>query len=214
MRISILVDDISSWFVPYAIDLSEILLKKGHAVTFVHNASELPGGDICFLLSCVKLVNKFTLVKYCHNIVIHASDLPKGKGFTPLKWQVLNGENDIVITLFEAAEAVDAGRYYFKDNIHFEGHELLDEMQDIMAKKIIEMALRYCDEMNTVTGIDQEGVESFYPKRTKADDEIDIHKSIVEQFNHFRIADNKRFPLWFSYMGHKYSIKVEKYRDE
>ena len=40
-----------------------------------------------FLLSCSKKLKN--LKAYDHNIVIHANDLPRGKGWSPLTWQVL-----------------------------------------------------------------------------------------------------------------------------
>lgn len=210
MEISILVDSKDSWFCDYAEKLSRELGIEGHKVSYVHDSKELQGGDICFLLSCVKLVKKDRLQLYKHNIVIHASDLPKGKGFTPLKWQIIEGKDDIPITLFEAVEEMDAGNYYFKETVHFEGHELLDEMQEIMGNKICSMAMRYVLESESLVSIKQEGTETIYSRRTVKDDELDISQSIESQFNHFRIADNERFPIWFRYRNHEYILKIEK----
>lgn len=208
MKISILVDNIDSWFDKYAVRLKISLASKGHDVVYVNNGSELEGGDICFLLSCTRIVGAQILTKYKHNIVIHASDLPKGKGFTPFKWQVLEGKNDIILTLFEAAEAVDAGDYYFKDSLHFEGYELLAQMQDALGRKICEMAERYVEDYETMLPHPQKGTETIYARRTVKDDELDVKKTIEQQMNLLRIADNDRYPLWFQYMGHEYVIKI------
>ena len=162
------------------------------------------------MLSCTKIVKKKILDLYKHNIVIHASDLPKGKGFTPLKWQILEGENDIPITLFEAVEAMDAGKYYFKDYIHFDGHELLEELHTKLGEKVCQMAIRYVNECDNLVGIEQQGDETTYRRITHEDDELDINKTIKDQFNHFRIADNDRFPLWFCYKGHEYILRITK----
>ena len=213
MYISVLVDSTNSWFCEYAEKLVKAFLDEGHKVEYAHNSKDLVGGDICFLLSCVKLVRSSVLAKFKHNIVIHASDLPKGKGFTPVKWQILEGKNQIPITLFEAVEAMDAGDYYFKDAINLTGYELLDEIHSLLGKKVCEMALRYVKEYNNWIPIKQEGEETIYKKRTIEDDELDITKTIESQFNHFRIEDNERFPLWFRIGNHKYILTISRWVD-
>lgn len=212
MRITILVDDKESWFIPYAKNLREQLKNSGINTELVYDSNMASGGDISFLLSCTKIVGKKFLDLYQHNIVVHASDLPEGKGFAPLKWQILEGKNEIVLTMFEAVEAIDAGCYYQKEKIFFKGTELLDELQEIMAEKIIAMCKEYALAPDSFMAIEQNGMESFYPKPTKEDDRLDIDKTIREQFNHLRIADNDRFPLWFLYNNKKYYIKI--YREE
>lgn len=211
MKITILVDDEKSWFVPYAKDLKEQLKSRGWDAELIHSSEAAAGGDICFLLSCSKIVKRNFLEKYLHNIVVHASDLPKGKGFTPMKWQILEGKNDIVLTLFEAVEFVDAGEYYIKEGIHFNGTELLGELHRVMAEKINDMCMSYAADSEKYVAVQQQGEESFYPRFSKEDDRIDIYKSIDEQFNHFRIADNDRYPLWFERNGKKYVLKIEEY---
>ena len=73
MNITILVDDENSWFIPYAKDLKKQLEDRQNHVSLIHNAMSADGGDICFLLSCSKIVAKNILEKYMHNIVVHAS---------------------------------------------------------------------------------------------------------------------------------------------
>ena len=42
-------------------------------------------------------------LKHKYNIVIHASDLPKDKGWAPMFWQILEDKNTIPFTMFEAS---------------------------------------------------------------------------------------------------------------
>ena len=210
MKITILTDNKNSWFIPYGKKLVSQLKKANHDVLYVFNKKDILGGDICFLLSCSNIVDAEYLNKNKNNIVVHASDLPKGKGFSPMQWQILEGKNDIILTLFEAIEAIDAGPYYLKDKIEFNGTELYDELRDKLAQKIIEMCLSFVINYDDLKPKIQIGQATIYRKRTKEDDRIDISKCIVEQFNHFRIADNKKFPLWFEYKGEKFSIMINK----
>lgn len=208
MIITILTDDEKSWFIQFGNELKNELVKSGHDVIYIFDKKNIREGDICFILSCTGIIETNYLSRNQNNIVVHASDLPKGKGFSPLQWQILEGKDEIVITLFEAAARVDAGPYYFKDKIKFNGTELYDELRLVLGSKIIEMCLHYTANKNKLIPTEQTGEETFYKKRSATDDEIDPAKTIAEHFNHFRIADNENHPLYFKYLGKSYILKI------
>lgn len=207
MIITILTDNMDSWFVPYGRVLKDKLSIK-HKVRYVFGKEKIPKGDICFILSCARIIEEEYLSRNSHNIVVHASDLPKGKGFSPLQWQILENKNQIPITLFEAVKEVDAGPYYLKSKIRFEGNELLAEMQNILAEKIIDMCIQFTNNINTLVPINQTGKSTFYKKRSKTDSRLNIDLSIKNQFNILRVVDNIRYPSYFIYRGNKYVIRV------
>ena len=212
MNITILVDNPNSWAIPYAHELVPQLTENNHQVELVPRAEDIMEGDIVFFLSCERIVPTQILTRNKHNLVIHASNLPHGKGWSPLAWQILEGKNEIPITLFEAVEKVDSGPIYFQDVIRLQGHELNDEVKEMQGKKTVELALRFVNSYPAVLGRDQEGPESFYPRRTPKDSEADVDNSLRELFNQFRVADNKRYPIYFSHMGHKYILTITKAR--
>jgi methionyl-tRNA formyltransferase len=210
MKISILTDNQTSWFIQYGKILEQQLLNLNHDVVYVYDKHNLREGDICFLLSCSRIVEDKFLLLHKNNIVVHASDLPNGKGFSPLQWQILDGSNKIVLSLIEAVSEVDAGPIYFKHSIIFEGHELYNELRVALGLEIIDMCLKYVIHYKELKPVQQVGESTFYRKRTKIDDQIDPCKTITELFNHFRIADNQNYPLYFYLNGYKYLIKIEK----
>ncbi len=210
MIITILTDNERSWYIKYGSILNDSFREMGHESSLIHNKEEIKKGDVCFLLSCTKILPESFLSLNKYNIVIHASDLPQGKGFSPLQWQILEGKNLITLTLFNAVKELDAGDYFFKEIIYFEGHELLDELHQKMGIKINQMALQFIENLNNMSLKKQEGNSSFYPQRTQKDDQLDPNKTLIELFNHFRIANNKEQPLFFEYRGFKYNLKIEK----
>jgi len=210
MKITILTDNQSSWFIKYGKKLETLLKSRNHQVDYIFSKNDIKPGNVLFMLSCSNIVEKRFLDLNTNNIVVHASDLPQGKGFAPMQWQILEGKNEIPITLFEAVEAVDAGPYYIKSSIHYKGTELYDELREILSEKIIDMCAEFIDNYNDLKPKEQIGNESFYPRRKTKDDEINPEKTIIELFNHFRIADNDRFPLYFYYKDNKYYLKIEK----
>jgi len=211
MKIQVLLDNPDSWMVDYAKQLDDILKKKFDIkVNLIFKHEEVVKGDILCLLSCEKVFKKLNLNTY--NLVVHESYLPKGKGWSPLTWQVLEGSSEIPITLFEAAEKIDSGIIYKQDFIKLKGDELLPEIKHKQGVKTIELIVDFIENIDEVNGRDQVGEETFYHKRGPKDSELDINKSIIEQFNLLRVCDNERYPAFFTLKGKKYIIKT--YKDE
>jgi methionyl-tRNA formyltransferase len=211
MRIQILVDNPNSWILPYARELHHRIEDIGHECRLIHKHKDVIKGDILCLLGCERIFRD--LAKNKHNLVVHESDLPQGKGWSPMTWQILEGKNRIPVTLFEAQEGVDSGQLYLQEIIEFEGHELLGEIKHQQGVVSIKLVLHYIMNYPNIKGKDQKGTESFYEKRTPADSELDISKSIADQFNLLRVCDNERYPAYFHNRNQKYIIKIYKSDD-
>ena len=141
---------------------------------------------------------------------MHESDLPNGKGFSPIQWQILRGINDIVFTLFEATANIDSGDIVLQKRVKFSGYELFDEIRDIQGKMTMEIIREFLTVYPKFDRKKQYGEESIFKRRSIEDDKLDVNKTIYEQFNHFRVSDNDRFPCWFDIDGHKYEVKIYK----
>ena len=211
MKICIVVDNPRSWFVLFAEELKKNLSRFG-SVDLLSDSNQISqSNDVAFLLSCEKKVIPEILRRSRSNIVVHASELPKGKGMSPLTWQILEGKNRIPITLFEAVEAIDAGPVYIIEYVDFIGNELLHEMQNSVGVKIMEMCETFLNDWPQIlsNGISQNGEPSFYKKRTPGDSRLDPQKSLSEQFNLLRVVDNDRYPAFFEWNGRRYNLKIE-----
>ena len=209
MKITILTDNPNSWILPY-VDGLKGELSKIHDVTHIYKTSDIVGGDVMLILSCEKILKNEYLKLHKSNVVVHPSKVPLGKGWSPLAWQILEGSNNIPVSLFEAVEAVDAGDVYIVDYIKLEGHELNDEIKHQQGLLTVKMVKKYIDEFKTMIGIPQSGEETFYPRRKQKENELDINKTIVEQFDLFRVVDNERYPAHFHLKGTKYILKIYK----
>ena len=183
--------------------IQELLLDwlvAGHRVLWVHDKHELRPGDFCFYLSCGQIVHANILAQFRHNLVVHESDLPRGKGWSPLTWQVIEGENRIPATLFEATEKVDSGVIYAQEWMEFEGHELIDELREAQAKATIKLCKQFVDSYPHIldNAREQIGESNYYPRRLPDDSRISPEKSIPELFPLLRVADYNRYPCFFS----------------
>jgi UDP-2,4-diacetamido-2,4,6-trideoxy-beta-L-altropyranose hydrolase len=180
-----ILSDRGSWFNNHIPSLIKSLWQRGHAIRWVHKSSELAPGDVCLLLSCGSLLSEEKLAMHSHNLVVHASALPKGQGWSPMTWQIIEGENTIPLTLFEAAVELDAGPIYLQTLLSLEGHELVEEWQTLQAKTTIELCLNWFDHYKKIIPAAQcqRGESSSYRRRRPEDSKLDLEAPLINQFN-------------------------------
>lgn len=207
--IAVVVDN-DSWILPFAKALVSALVKEGHTAHLCRSHQEISQGDIAFYLGCIQITPDDILRKNSYNLVVHESDLPAGRGFAPLTWQILEGRNEIVMCLIEAASEVDAGVIYLRDTLEFEGHELNAELREAQGRKTVEMCLAFCGSDVAPQGREQLGPATHYPRRRPKDSELDPQKSIAAQFPLLRVVDNKRYPAFFIHEGQTYRLQIDK----
>jgi len=182
-----------------------------HTVELKQSKNDLSGGDLLFLISCSEIINSEIRDRYIKTLVIHASDLPEGRGWSPHIWQILEGKNDIVVTLLEAEDQVDSGAIWDQRHLNLEGHELYEEIN----AALFELELKLMD--YAVDNFFKSGLRvqdtrksTYYRRRKPEDSRIDPDKSISEQFDLLRVADFERFPAFFDLRGRRYLIKIIK----
>lgn len=209
LNISFLVDDTDAWIVPFVKKMVDDL-SKGNKCRLYHDYCDVPEGNVLFILGCTSIIPADVLKRNGHNVVIHESDLPKGRGFSPVAWQVLEGMNRIPIVAFEAQEQMDSGMIYLKDCIELDGTELLPEIRRKQAGKTRELVYEIIRQLPDLTGHRQVGEPTYYSRRTRRHDELNAEKTLNENFNHLRVLDNDRYPAWFWHKGEKYILKIFK----
>lgn len=206
--ITILVDNPNSWIIPFAGTLSTVLSEDGHDCLFVQKHKDVREGDILIMLSCNRIFKELTLNR--HNLVVHESELPRGRGMSPVTWQILEGKNRIPVTLLEATDELDAGVIYDQSFIELNGSELVDEWRALQAKATINLIRRFLFKYPEVEGKEQVGEPTYYRSRTMDDSQLSLDQSIEEQFSLLRVVDNKRYPAWFERKGIRYKIEITK----
>ncbi len=210
MRVILICDNVNSWIIPYLKKAETKLKDLKHNVEVVYSYKDIKKGDLAFFLSCENIASEEILNLNKKNLVVHESDLPKGKGWSPLTWQILEGKNQIPITLFEAANKVDSGDIYMQDEIVLSGYELLPEIKNLQGEATIELILKFVELYSNIEGVKQIGESTFYAKRTPKDSELDVNKTINEQFNLLRVVDNERYPAYFIKGNYKYYLRIER----
>ncbi|RTL30672.1 MAG: UDP-glucuronic acid dehydrogenase [Burkholderiales bacterium] len=189
--------------------------KSQHEIALIRRKKDLPGGDVLFLISCGEIIKAQDRAAYKSTLVLHASDLPKGRGWNPHIWAIIAGADHITLSLLEAEDRVDSGRIWRKKNICIPKDALWDEINALLFDAEIELIDWAIESFSSVKPHDQDlAIEAdYYRLRKPEDSQIDPDQSIAAQFNLIRVCDPQRFPAFFELHGHKYRIKLEKMDD-
>lgn len=184
--------------------------KKFKYVKIIWDTNNLKKFDILFILNFTKKIplTKVNLKKL--NLVIHESNLPKGKGFAPIQWQILEKKKNIIFSMININNKIDSGPILMKSKLKLSGFELYDEIRYLQSKKTFEMIEKFLKNYPNINFLKQKGKSTFYKKRTLKDSELNINKSILSQFNKLRIANNNEWPAFFYYKNKKYILKIFK----
>lgn len=184
-----------------------------HRINLHVETKTLAGGDFLFLISCSELITKVIRDRYKNVLVLHASDLPDGKGWSPHVWTIIGGGNEIVLTMLEAEDSVDSGKIWYKRRLPIPNHFLSYEIDQMLFDNEIEMmedALKFCDSVIPIEQPKKQG-SGYFRKRTPADSEIDPSQSISSQFDLIRICNPDEYPAFFYLRGKKYKLLLEKF---
>lgn len=208
--INILVDN-ESWILKHVQDFIIWCQNSEFEVNFARHQDELVVGDVSFFIGCTKIVSAENLSKSHFNLVVHESELPTGKGFAPVAWQIIEGKSEIPVCLIEASKEADSGAIWLKDKITLTGTELYEEWRELQGSTTINLCRKFLQEYSSLAPRKQTGDETFFPRRTPKDSQLNIHKSLEEQFNLLRTVDNDHFPAFFEYLGRTYKLEISVY---
>ncbi len=101
----------------------------------------------------------------------------------------------------------DDGPVYLKSTLRLDGTELHHSIRN----KVIQEELNMIDTFLSkwpMKSAKQQGEPTYYPKRTKENQRLDPNKTLAEQFDKMRVADNEEYPLWFGHRGTTYGLKI------
>ena len=128
-----------------------------------------------------------------------------------MTWQIIDGEKSIPVCLIEASDNVDSGQVWLTDTIELNGNELHDEWRDKQGKVTIKLAKYFIENFIHLNAEEQNGQTSFYARRSLKDSELNIDKSLAEQFNLLRVVSNNDYPAFFIKDGVKYKLEISRH---
>lgn len=140
----------------------------------------------------IEILNESTCVCF------HETDLPYGRGGSPIQNLISSGHKETVITALKMTEKLDSGNIYLKTPLSLEG---LAEEIFLRAAYIVADMIKIIIEDNP-TPIEQIGEPTFFKRRKPF--ESKINKDIIslrKLFNHIRMLDAETYPKAFIEYG-------------
>jgi methionyl-tRNA formyltransferase len=186
--------------------------ESEHEISLIRSKNELTGGHILFLISCSEIISSTDRAAYKATLVLHASDLPQGRGWSPHIWQLIDGAEQIILSLLEAEDAADSGRLWHQINFPVPKHALWNEINEQLFSAELELMDFAVEQFNSVIPVSQRtDIEpTYFQKRKPEDSRINPCASIASQFDHIRVCDPERFPAYFELYGHRFKLTLEK----
>ena len=131
-------------------------------------------------------------------ICFHMTDLPFGRGGSPLQNLIARGYRETVLTAFRMTDELDAGPTYLKQPLNLEGsaQEIYLRATEVSAAMIARIV---AEEPEPAP---QTGEVTTFTRRTPADSEITADIEDVERLHdHIRMLDAEGYPPAFIRLG-------------
>lgn len=135
---------------------------------------------------------------------VHGSSefLPKGRGRSPINWTLIEGRKRFIMHYFLMKPGIDDGDVFHYEmfdinewddcnTLYYKNALLTDRVLASQIPKLLQ---------NDYTVYKQEGIPSYYPKRTENDGRIDWNLDLFQIYNFIR-ALTKPYPGAFAYLN-------------
>lgn len=127
-------------------------------------------------------------------IAFHMTDLPFGRGGSPLQNLIVRGVRYTQITAFRVTKEVDAGPIYLKHPLSLEGtaNQILQRASDCIFRTMIPYILT-----NKINPIEQQGKPIVFKRRMPAKGNLSGLKKINKVYDYIRMLDGEGYPPAF-----------------
>jgi len=131
-------------------------------------------------------------------VCFHMTDLPFGRGGTPLQNLIVRGHRETVMTAFRMTDELDAGPIYLKQPLSLEGsaQEIYLRATEVSADMIARIVAEEPEPLP------QTGEVTTFTRRTPAESEITTDIEDPERLHdHIRMLDAEGYPPAFIRLG-------------
>ncbi|HEG43589.1 MAG TPA: methionyl-tRNA formyltransferase [Phycisphaerales bacterium] len=139
-------------------------------------------------------------------VVFHMTDLPFGRGGSPLQNLIVCGLQETKISAIRVVNDIDAGPVYLKSDLSLEGTatEIFIRGSEVVFGKMIPKMLR-----KDIKPTPQEGEAILFKRRTPDQSDISDLGNISEIYDYIRMLDGEGYPNAFVETG-RFKIEFSK----
>ena len=130
-------------------------------------------------------------------ILFHMTDLPFGRGGSPLQNLIIRGFNETKITALKVEKGLDTGPIYIKAELSLHGtaQEIFLNSSNVIQEMIIKIIQENIHPKN------QLGSPIVFKRRKPSDGNIEVLKKIDEVYDYIRMLDADGYPNAFIEFG-------------
>lgn len=137
-------------------------------------------------------------------IVFHMTDLPYGRGGSPLQNLIVRGHKETKISAIRVTKILDEGPVYCKEDLTLEGsaEEIFKRASDIIFHKMMQKIIDEKPEP-----VPQEGEVVVFKRRKPAESELQPEMTTEQIYDYVRMLDAEGYPNAYMMFGnHKFSF--------
>ena len=187
---------------PWNQHLSDRLRERlGRTVQLIKSTDELTLDNInkidpqwIFVPHWSHLISKTIWDKW-PTVIFHMTDLPYGRGGSPLQNLIQQGHSRTMITALRCCEGLDTGDVYIKQDLDLHGSA---EEIFLRADKLIEMMIERIV-LEQPKAIPQKGNPVLFKRRTPAESNLSLCRDgeLTDWYNQIRMLDASGYPHAF-----------------
>lgn len=126
-------------------------------------------------------------------IVFHMTDLPFGRGGSPLQNLIVRGYKETMISALKVEKGIDTGEIYLKSKLSLQGNATnIFERASSIIKEMIEEIIR-----NNIQPLPQLGIPVIFKRRKVEDGNIKSLEDITQVYDYIRMLDCEGYPNAF-----------------
>lgn len=173
----------------------------------ISNQIEEYSPDICIVVGWYYLIDTRILKQVRGGFIgIHNSLLPKYRGFAPLVWQLINGEQKVGFSVFSFDDGLDTGDIFYQEEVEISEKDYIADVLSVIEKKVLKFFKNYYKnllEETLVKHVQKDMGVSYCGKRIESDGRINWEWNSTRIYNFIR-AQSAPYPgAYTTYNGKK-----------
>ena len=192
----IIIATIKSWNIERAMKLKQKYDKQHDIIIYTkkeeltkENVSSFNPDYILFPHWSYYISDEITKNWEC--VVFHMTDLPYGRGGSPLQNLIVRGHKETKVSAIRVTETLDAGPVYMKHPLSLEGsaQEIFVRCSDIIFNEMIPQFLE-----GKITAVEQTGEPVIFKRRKPEESKITPDMELGTIYDYIRMLDAEGYP--------------------
>jgi methionyl-tRNA formyltransferase len=208
---NIIICTIKSWNIKEAYHFKEKYESK-HNIMIISNKNDLNYEKLQLFKPDYIFFPHWSYIipdNICDNwncIVFHMTDLPFGRGGSPLQNLIVRNIKETKISALKVSNILDGGPVYLKENLNLNG--TAEEIY-LRASKIIFHIMIPQMINNDIVPVEQKGEIVTFKRRTAEDSLIDSNMNLEQIYDYIRMLDGEGYPKAYIQFG-KYKLEFSR----